>query len=73
MCTLIEKDQESTRLRASMSLRVKTSVCTRPTIIKETRTRMDSITFTYVQLALPSSFFVLDDGGPRVQTLVLTE
>ena len=53
-CMLTERDQESSKLRGNMSLQVKTSVCTRATIIKEARARMASITFTYLQLFLHS-------------------
>ena len=51
-----------------MSLCVKSNVCTRATIIKETRARMASIDFTYLQLAVSSFLMTV----AQVQTLVLT-
>ena len=38
MCALTERDRDGSRLRVSVSLHVKTNVCTRATVIKDEET-----------------------------------
>ena len=53
MCTLTERDQESSRLRASVLLRIKNSGCTQATIIKDKEKQM-------VRLVVGTVFFRID-------------
>ena len=72
MCMLTE---ESSRLRASASLRVKVSVCTRPTVLKKAQSRglngLDNLYIPTSSLAI--CFSVLEDSGPSAETCLDTE
>ena len=71
-CALTERDQESSILRASVSLGVKTSVCTRATIIKDKDTNGDATcTCRYMQATICGSEPLHKADLIRVHTFVL--
>ena len=69
-CALTERNQESSSLRASASLGVKTSVCTQATIINDKETNGDATcTCRYVQATICGSEPLHMDVLIRVQHL----
>ena len=61
MCILTERDWESSWLRASVSLHVKTSVCSRDTIIKDKEIEIDMqlLSAYSLYMLVPSGLFFL--------------
>ena len=70
---MCKSTEESSRLRTSASLRVKTSVCTRATFLKDGETD-GKATCRYVRVAvLALALSLLDDSGPSADSYFDTE